>query len=227
MLIEPPTDEARQALDRALLDALKARLDGASAAAPDAEAIALRDLLTKADAGQSALLRAVWGRLSTQTSAPLIACGPSSQLLAADRFGLAFSVVEQSDAALSEVANGSRALIDLGGSKPWWARLLARPELRIVAALPDDRYGHPRALIVSKQPCGPTGDDRTFWATDSTETDVQIVDAFGQVGLSSQPLVAAGGLKLFMLAGYVQPEDGRLATAPGDLKGVIGAAPIF
>ena len=68
MLIEPPTDEARQALDRALLDALKARLDGASAAAPDAEAIALRDLLTTADAGQSALLRAVWGYRAPQAA---------------------------------------------------------------------------------------------------------------------------------------------------------------
>jgi hypothetical protein len=40
-------------------------------------------------------------------------------------------------------------------------------------------------------------------------------------------LIAAGGLKLFMLAGYVQAEDGRLASAPGSLSGVIGAAPQF
>jgi hypothetical protein len=34
-------------------------------------------------------------------------------------------------------------------------------------------------------------------------------------------------LKLFMLAGYVQAEAERLATAPGGFSGVIGAAPQF
>jgi len=37
-------------------------------------------------------------------------------------------------------------------------------------------------------------------------------------------MAQAGGLKLFSLAGYVQRDDRRLARAPGDLKGVIGAA---
>ena len=36
--------------------------------------------------------------------------------------------------------------------------------------------------------------------------------------------LAAGGLKLFTLAGFVQREDERLHQAPGELKGVIGAA---
>ena len=40
-------------------------------------------------------------------------------------------------------------------------------------------------------------------------------------------LPRSDGLKLFMLAGYVQSEDGRLIDAPGSLKGVIGAAPVF
>jgi hypothetical protein len=38
-------------------------------------------------------------------------------------------------------------------------------------------------------------------------------------------LVETGGLKLFMLAGYHQADDPRLARAPGRLSGVIGAAP--
>ena len=34
-----------------------------------------------------------------------------------------------------------------------------------------------------------------------------------------------GGLKLFGLMGFYQPQDDRLARAPGRLTGVIGAAP--
>ena len=51
--------------------------------------------------------------------------------------------------------------------------------------------------------------------------------ALAQAGLAAQPLTPGGGLKLFLLAGYVQAEDGRLDGAPGDLTGVIGAAPVF
>ena len=53
------------------------------------------------------------------------------------------------------------------------------------------------------------------------------MDALGEAGLIADPLAAAGGLKLFVLTGYVQADDGRLKTAPGRLNGVIGAAPIF
>ena len=52
-------------------------------------------------------------------------------------------------------------------------------------------------------------------------------DALARAGLPGRLLHAGGGLKLFMLAGYVQREDGRLAGLPGDLAGVIGAAPTF
>ena len=38
-------------------------------------------------------------------------------------------------------------------------------------------------------------------------------------------LVEAGGLKLYMLAGFYQADDPRLTRAPGKLSGVIGAAP--
>jgi len=87
--------------------------------------------------------------------------------------------------------------------------------------------GLPRALLVQAAEPGPTGDDRTYWVTDSPWTDVRIVGRLGEAGLAAEPLIAAGGLKLFALAGYVQADDGRLNGAPGDLSGVIGAAPVF
>jgi len=80
---------------------------------------------------------------------------------------------------------------------------------------------------VSKEMSGPTGDDRSFWVTDSGWSETKIVDALSDAGLVADPLAAAGGLKLFMLTGYVQVDDGRLKGAPGRMSGVIGAAPIF
>src|SRR5205085_1126308 len=52
--------------------------------------------------------------------------------------------------------------------------------------------------------------------------------SLAQVGKPEEALAAArqaGGLKLFKLAGYYQPDDERLKRAPGRLSGVIGAAP--
>jgi len=227
MLEEPQLDAGRLALDAALSQALAARLAAGPVAAPDAEAIALRQALAGTTAADAAILQAVWGRIAARTGSPVTAAGYQAQLLAADRFGLSFRIAADSDAALTEASAGGRALIDLGGAKPWWGRLLARPELRIVAALPDDRHGVPRALMVSTEQPGPTGDDRTFWVTDSAHSHARIVEALMAAGLAARALAATGGLKLFMLAGYVQAEDGRLSAAPGALKGVIGAAPLF
>ncbi len=99
--------------------------------------------------------------------------------------------------------------------------------LKVVAALPDDAAGLPRALLVSTEAPGPTGDDRTFWVTDSPVSDARIVAALGDAGLIAALLAAGGGLKLFVLTGYVQAEDGRLTNAPGQMSGVIGAAPVY
>jgi hypothetical protein len=228
LLEEPRVDTDWLVLDQALTEALTARLAAGSDASPDASTLALRALLAEADdVHQAAMLRALWGRIDAHTGPALVVSGPAAQLLAADRFGLSVRAVADADAALVQAASGARALIDLGGPRPWWGKLLARPELRVVAALPDDRHGVPAALMVAASSTGPTGEDRTFWITDSRSPDGRIVEALSSCGFVAGPLASAGGLKLFMLAGYVQAEDGRLSAAPGALKGVIGAAPLF
>lgn len=227
MLTEPQTDAALLALDRAVAEAVRARLEAASHTFPDAEAIALRQTLAGLSPGQSAAVRAVLGRIDAAQGLPLVVWGSSAQVLAADRFGLSARIAAEPEQALAAVRSGSRALLDLTPAKAWWGRLLAEPALRIVGALPDDRHGTPRALIVQQTPPGPTGDDRTFWVTDSAAPDARIVETLSASGLAATPLIAAGGLKLFTLAGYVQTEDVRLVDAPGTLSGIIGAAPLF
>ena len=227
MLDEAPEDPKRTACDAALRAALKARLSLGGTGRTDAEALALRDVLRGVGPDEATVLKAVWGRLSAADGGPLVIWGATAQVLAADRFGLSGQTAAEPDQALDAAGRGARAVLDLTARTPWWGRLLARPELKIVAALPDDATARPRAVVVSRQAPGPTGDDRTFWVTDSARPDAEIVARLGQAGLAAQPLLSGGGLKLFVLAGYVQAEDGRLSGAPGDLTGVIGAAPVF
>ena len=227
MLAEPEADAERLALDRAVAHAVRARLAAGPRPSPDAEAIGVRQALEGLSSDETAAVRAVLGRIDAAHGAPLVVWGGASQTLAADRHGLKARAAATPEQALEAVRQGGRALMDLTPAKAWWGRLLADPELRVVGALPDDRNGLPRALMVQKTPPGPTGDDRTFWITDSPAPDARIVETMSASGLAAMPLIAAGGLKLFMLAGYVQPEDARLASAPGALSGVIGAAPLF
>lgn len=222
MLVEPNADPARDAADDALLHALAARLKLA-ATTPDAAALALRRLLAQTPE-RADLLKALWGRMDRT---PLHVHGADAALLAADRHGLGFTVHETAEKALTAAEAGGSTLIGLSGVTPWWGRLLARPQLRVVGALPDDAARVPRALRVSTAPTGPTGDDRTFWVTDAAQGDAAILAALGQTGLAATPLHQAGGLKLFALAGYVQAEDPRLTGLPGALTGVIGAAPVY
>lgn len=227
MLEEPPEDAARLALDRALAQAVRARLAAGQRQTVDADAIALREAIKGLGPAEIAAARSVLGRLDAASGAPLVVWGPASQVLAADRYGLSARMAARPEAALKAVREGARALMDLTPSNAWFGRLLAEPDLRVVAALPDHGAGLPRALLVQKTAPGPTGDDRTFWATDSALPNSRIVAALSDAGLAATPLIEAGGLKLFVLAGYVQAEDGRLQGAPGTLSGVIGAAPIF
>lgn len=227
MLEEPPEDPARLAQDRALAGAVRARMAGGRRATPDADAIALREVLKGLSPLEAAALRSVLGRIDAAQGGALIVWGPASQVLAADRYGLAARIAARPEAGLAAARDGGRALMDLTGASAWWGRLLAEPELRVTAALPDHGAGPPRALMVERAPTGPTGDDRTFWVTDSSQSAGRIVSALGAAGLAASPLIEAGGLKLFALAGYVQAQDGRLSDAPGSLQGVIGAAPVF
>lgn len=228
LLEEPRVDTDRLVLDQALIEALTDRLAAGSDPAPDASTLALRALLAESyDVHQSAMLRALWGRIEARTGAAMVVAGPAAQLLAADRFGLSAQAVADPEAALARAAAGARALIDLATGRPWWGKLLARPDLRVIAALPDDENGLPSTLMVAASATGPTGKDRTFWVTDSGLSDGRIVEALASCGFVGAPLAAASGLKLFMLAGYVQAEDGRLNDAPGSLSGVIGSAPLF
>jgi hypothetical protein len=227
MLVEPEADIERLSLDRAVAEAVRLRLAAGHRPSPDADAIALRALLEDLSPAAAAAMRVVLGRIDAASGAPLVVWGAASQTLAADRFGLTARAAAEPEQALAAVRDGSRALLDLTPGKAWWGRLLAETALRVVAALPDDRHGLPRALMIQRTEPGPTGDDRTFWATDSGLADARIIETLGAAGLAASPLIAAGGLKLFMLAGYVQAEDGRLASAPGSLSGVIGAAPQF
>ncbi len=80
------------------------------------------------------------------------------------------------------------------------------------------------ALAVAEVDVEPSGGDETFWVTDAAAAPSAIEEALGRDGLAASLLVQTGGLKLFSLAGYVQRQDERLARAPGNLKGVIGAA---
>lgn len=224
MLVEPDRDAERARLDRALAGAVRARMAAGRGGTPDAEALALREALAGASPAEAGALKALLGRMGNRT---VLTAGGLSTALAADRFGfLAVRPMGEPEAALRALPPGGRALIDIG-ARPWWGRLLARGDLSVIGALPDDRAGRPRALMVSTETPGPTGDDRTFWITDSAWPDGRIVEALSAAGLAAEPLAAAGGLKLFMLTGYVQAEDGRLNDAPGALSGVIGAAPLF
>lgn len=227
MLTEPRPDETRLALDRALAEAVRARLAAGPHPTPEVEAVALRQALADLSPAEAAAARCVLGRLDSAHGTALTVWGPASQVLASDRYGLTARMAATPEDALASVRQGGRALMDLTAATAWWGRLLAEPGLRVVAALPDHGPGLPRALMVQRAATGPTGGDRTFWATDSGASDTRIVAALAEAGLAVSPLIAAGGLKLFVLAGYVQADDGRLDGAPGRLSGVIGAAPVF
>lgn len=225
MLDEPELDTERLALDRSLSEALAARIAAGPHGGADAQALALRQALRDADPLRARILRAVHGRMEVAGGRRFVTSGSLSAVLAADRWGQAIPVTEP-ETALGRVDPSVSALIDLG-DRPWWGRLLARPDLRVVEALPDDRAGTPRALLISLEPSGPTGDDRTFWITDSPQPDARVRADLAERGLAATLMTQAGGLKLYAIAGYVQPEDGRLHQAPGALSGVIGSAPIY
>lgn len=126
--------------------------------------------------------------------------------------------------ALAATERGARGVLALDAVDPWWARLLARPEIRVTGVLPELALdGPPEALVVERFLPEPSGDDRTLYVSEGPEGDVE--RALSAAGLAADVLLEARGLKLFQLYGYVQADDDRLRSIPGRLSGVIGAAP--
>ena len=149
--------------------------------------------------------------------------------LARMRFGAAPSVrqvAKPEDALAAARTPGGVAVAALTPDSAWWGRLLAEPKLRVFTTLPClAAWGPLAALGVAEVEVEPTGEDRTFWVTDAPKGAAAVIDALGRDGVAATLLVEAGGLKLFVLAGFHQSDDPRLARAPGGLSGVIGAAP--
>lgn len=146
--------------------------------------------------------------------------------LARLRFGASppLRMVNSPDEAIAAAeALGGVGVVPLDGGAPW-ARLLAKRGLRVFAILPClAAWGRPQALAFARVEVEPSGWDQTLWVTDAGG-DVE--GALSQLGLAAAPLAESAGLRLFSLPGYVQPDDERLARAPGRLSGVIGAAPL-
>ncbi len=149
--------------------------------------------------------------------------------IARARFGAApplRQVARPEDAVAAARMLGGVGVAALTSDSAWWGRLLAEPRLKVFAALPClAAWGPLSALAVGEVDVEPTGADNTFWVTDATQRAEAIEEALSHDGVAASLLVEAAGLKLFRLAGFYQTDDQRLARAPGELSGVIGAAP--
>ncbi|WP_394762419.1 chorismate mutase [Phenylobacterium sp.] len=145
------------------------------------------------------------------------------------RFGVApglRQVAKPEDAIAEARQLGGVGVCALTADNPWWGRLLAEPKLKVFAALPClAAWGPLAALAVAEVEVEPTGADNTFWVTDAAQPAKAVEEALSHDGVAATLMAEAGGLKLFLLAGFYQPGDPRLARAPGKLSGVIGAAP--
>ena len=206
---------------------------------PAREAQLLRKLIASPKSGATpALIVRVWRELigeSLKTQGPfhLSVWGGADPGRAVEvarlRFGAAAplrQVAKPEEAIAAARTPGGVAIAAITPDSAWWGRLLAEPKLKVFAALPClAAWGPLSALAVADVDVEPSGDDRTFWVTDATQPAAKIMDALSRDGVAASLLVEAGGLKLFVLAGFYMADDERLARAPGRLTGVIGAAP--
>ncbi len=239
--------DARAALGQAI-GAAKAREETPDAPGcllrPDREAMLLRKLLAMPRRTASAeVVMRIWRELISENlriqGAPagglhlnLSARDQSQEVLvwARERFGFAptYSYVDDATAAIAATRDVRQlAVLSLdprGGA--WWARLLAEPRVRIIAALPEMSKGRPHAVALAAMAPEPTGDDMTFWVSDAAGNENRMIEALSQRGLAAEWLCTAQGLKLYGLSGFVQENDSRLGGAPlGSLSGIVGAAP--
>lgn len=221
-------------LDADVIDALRARL----ALGAPSDRFGTLDLLRRAvRAGRSAaerrLLLAAFRDVLALSEPPAsvvvwAAKGETDRVrdLARERFRAPAAITRAATShdALSATESGDRAVLALDPTDPWWAHLLARPELRVTGMLPELLVdGPPEALVVERWRPEPSGDDRTFYVADAPARVVE--SALQAAGLAADLMLEAGGLKLFELYGYVQAHDDRLRSVSGPLSGVIGAAP--
>lgn len=201
--------------------AILRRLIGAerAAASPGLVVRIWRELIGDSLAGQGPFHLAVWGGKDPGRAVEL----------ARHRFGAAPPLVQAAraeDAVAAARTPGGVGVCALTTDSAWWGRLLVEPTIRVFAALPClDAWGPMSALCVAAVDVEPTGDDRTFWVTDAPGPARAIEEALSRDGVAGELAAEAGGLKLFVLAGFYQTDDARLARAPGRLSGVIGAAP--
>jgi len=230
----------RASLASAVAEAKRAAGEGGRfALRPAREAQIMRKLLAARDpAASPALVVRIWRELigdslSRQGPFHLAVWGGRLETRAVElarlRFGVAPSLkaVAKPEDALAEARTlGGVAVLALAPDSAWWGRLLAEPALKVFATLPClAAWGPTVALAVAQVEVTPSGADQTLWVTDAAEPAARIVEALSRDGVAAAPLVEAGGLKLFSLAGYYQHDDARLTRAPGRLSGVIGAAP--
>lgn len=232
--------DERAALARVVAEAKRAAGDGDRfGLRPGREAAILRRLIaSEREAASPALIVRIWRELigdslASQGPFHLSVWGgrdPGRAVeLARYRFGAAPPLVQlgkAEDALAGARTQGGVAVCMLTPDSAWWGRLLAEPKLKVFAALPClGAWGPLSALAVAALEVEPTGDDVTFWVTDADAAPASVVEALSRDGVAADLLTEAGGLKLFGLAGFYQADDARLARAPGQLTGVIGAAP--
>jgi chorismate mutase len=232
--------DERASLARIVAEAKRAAGDGDKfALRPAREAQILRRLIAaERGAANPSLIVRIWREmigdsLSVQGPFHISVWGgkdPGRAVeLARHRFGAApplSQVGKPEDAIAHARTPGGVAVCAITSDNAWWGRLLAEPSAKVFAALPClAAWGPMSALAVATVDVEPTGDDRTFWVTDATGPAAAVEDALSRDGVAADLLAEAGGLKLFVLAGFYQRDDERLARAPGRLSGIIGAAP--
>jgi chorismate mutase len=231
--------DERAALASAVAAAKRAAGDTGFGLRPGREAMIVRKLLAAPrKAANDALVIRIWrevmsDNLARQGPYHLSVWGGKDTARAVEltrlRFGTAPRMqvlAEPKDVLAAAKTPWGVGVLALTPDSAWWGRLLAEPQLQVFAALPClSAWGPMSALAVAGVDVEPTGDDRTFWVTDAPGSAASIEEALSRDGVAADLAAEAGGLKLFVLAGFYQRDDERLARAPGRLNGVIGAAP--